>query len=137
MIYVFSKAGAYYNRVDISGNFVATKRDMSGRKSNVYGTIQKDNQDTPSDKRCTVSVIKIPTKTVKGGHPTAKPVDLYKFLIERYCPAGGTVLDPTFGSCNSGMACQELGRNYIGIEKDKDFYEKAVKKMNPNSTALV
>ena len=101
MMYVFSKAGAYYNRVDISGN---------------DGT-----------KRCIKSVLPNPTSPRKGGHPTAKPIDLYKFLIERYCPAGGTVLDPTFGSGNSGKACKELGRNYIGIEKDKDFFEKAKK----------
>ena len=69
----------------------------------------------------------IPTKKQ---HPTEKPIELYKFLIERYCPEGGSVLDPTFGSCNSGLACKELKRNYIGIEKNKEFFEKAVTKLN-------
>lgn len=93
MIYVFSKAGANYKRVDMNG--------------------------------CIKSWICQSNKKEKGGHPTAKPTDLYKFLIERYCPTGGTVLDPTFGSCNSGKAAKDLGCHYIGIEKDKGFYEKA------------
>ena len=62
----------------------------------------------------------IPKKKI---HPTEKPLALYKFLIERYCPVGGTVLDPTFGSGNSGMAAKELGRKYIGIEKDETFFK--------------
>lgn len=69
---------------------------------------------------------------MKGGHPTEKPIDLYKFLIERYCPPGGTVLDPTFGSGNSGQACWDLDRKYIGIEKDKKFFDKAVVKLGAN-----
>jgi site-specific DNA-methyltransferase (adenine-specific) len=55
-------------------------------------------------------------------HPTAKSIAIYKWLIERYSNEGAAVLDPTFGSCNSGRACIELGRNYIGIEKDEKFF---------------
>ena len=61
---------------------------------------------TEEGKRCVKSWIYCSNKKTKGGHPTAKPIELYKFLIERYCPAGGTVLDPTFGSCNSGLAAR-------------------------------
>jgi site-specific DNA-methyltransferase (adenine-specific) len=97
MLYVFSKKGAAYERIDVSG--------------------------------CLKSWIHCSTKKTKGGHPTTKPVELYTLLIERYCPPGGTVLDPTFGSCNSGKAARDLGRNYIGIEKDKGFYDKAKSSM--------
>jgi site-specific DNA-methyltransferase (adenine-specific) len=127
MIYVFSKAGASYNRIDISGNFPAG--GGGGRKgASVYGT-EGVVHTTEAGRRCIKSVLTTWWKESKrkGKHPTEKPVELYKFLIERYCPAGGTVLDPTFGSCNSGRACKELGRKFIGIENDKDFYEKAKK----------
>jgi site-specific DNA-methyltransferase (adenine-specific) len=129
MIYVFSKAGAYYNRVDISGNFKEWRRDREGSNSNYsrqYGATRGSNIGGDG-KRCVLSVIQNSTSATRGGHPTEKPVELYKFLIERYCPPGGTVLDPTFGSCNSGRAAEALGRNYIGIEKDKDFFDNAVK----------
>ena len=136
-IYVFSKKGAYYNRVDISGEFREWKQFGKAKTDSVYGVVNRKNPvirekgtiTSSADKRCVLSVIENPTVPGKGNHPTAKPVELYKFLIERYCPTGGTVLDPTFGSGNSGLACQELGRHYIGIEKDKEFYEKAVKKL--------
>lgn len=126
MVYVFSKAGASYTRIDISGNFPKAGGGRSGGQK-VYGTAYETIQPDNEGKRCVKSVIESPNKKTKGGHPTAKPIELYKLLIERYCPVGGTVLDPTFGSCNSGRACKELKRNYIGIEKDKSFFDAAKK----------
>jgi site-specific DNA-methyltransferase (adenine-specific) len=137
MMYVFSKAGAWYNRVDISGDFPAWVGSHSFSK--VYNLEKPEKEGYKKDegkgKRCALSVISNIKTTKKGQHPTEKPIELYKFLIERYCPAGGTVLDPTFGSCNSGLAAKELGRNYIGIEKDKGFYEKAVEKFRSENSA--
>lgn len=130
MIYVFSKAGAYYNRVDISGDFPKWQREKSG-SSRQYKTQKISINEGGDGKRCVLSVIENPTSSKKGGHPTEKPIELYKFLIERYCPEGGTVLDPTFGSGNSGLAARELKRNYIGIEKDKSFFEKFRLKNKP------
>ena len=133
MIYVFSKAGSYYNRIDISGDFPPWVGSYSSSK--VYNLKKPDvegyKKDKGQGKRCALSIISPMKITKKGHHPTEKPIELYKFLIERYCPAGGTVLDPTFGSGNSGLAARELGRKYIGIEKDKDFFDKAKKKLLP------
>lgn len=137
MVYVFSKTGAYYNRMDISGNFKEHKQYGIAKSDSTYGVVNRKKPITrpigtitsTADKRCVLSVIHNPTSPTKGGHPTEKPIELYKFLIERYCPPGGTVLDPTFGSGNSAAAAQSLGRNYIGIEKDKGFYDKAVKRL--------
>lgn len=130
LIYVFSKKGAYYNRVDISGNFPA---GGGGRSSANFLPISDipNTSTTVEGKRCVKSWIYCSNKKEKGGHPTAKPIELYKFLIERYCPPGGTVLDPTFGSGNSGLAARELKRNYIGIEKDTTFFKTFQQKINP------
>jgi len=132
MIYVFSKAGANYNRIDIKGDFPATKRGGGGKGSNVYGCkenyiIHKPN--TSSTERCAVSIINVNNTAGKGKHPTEKPIELYKFLIERYSNKDDVVLDPTFGSGNSGLASRLLDRKYIGIEKDKNFFWKFVKKI--------
>jgi site-specific DNA-methyltransferase (adenine-specific) len=130
MIYVFSKTGAKYNRVDIKGDFKNTNK--GGRPANNHN-VYHDFKDTPKEsnegKRCVLSVINNINIVGKGKHPTEKPLDLYKFLIERYSDAGDTVLDPTFGSGNSGLACIELRRKYIGIEKDNTFFWKAVNKL--------
>lgn len=133
MIYVFSKAGAYYNRVDISGDFQSWVGSYSSSK--VYNLEKPDKEGYKKGqgegKRCVLSVVKPMKITKQGAHPTEKPIELYKFLIERYCPNGGVVLDPTFGSGNSGVAAKELGRKYIGIEKDDTFFANAKKKLLP------
>lgn len=128
MIYVFSKKGAYYNRKDIIGNFpaggggtsTATFLPIAGMPN--LGT-------TEAGRRCVTSVITVSNKKRKGGHPTEKPVELYQWLLERYCPVGGTVLDPTFGSGNSVFTAHEMGLSAIGIEKDEGFYKKAIAKL--------
>jgi site-specific DNA-methyltransferase (adenine-specific) len=130
MIYVFSKAGAFYNRVDIKGDFKANCGDKGAKNCRQYGVDRGPPRPDNTGKRCALSVIQNPTSATRGGHPTEKPPALYRFLIERYCPPGGTVLDPTFGSGTSVFSAYEMGRNGIGIEKDDKFFEKAAKKLN-------
>ena len=125
MMYVFSKAGAHYERIDISGNFPAGGGGRSSATFMPIADMPNLSQTVEAGRRCVKSYVEVANKKSKGGHPTAKPVDLYKWLIERYCPPNGTVLDPTFGSCNSGKAARELNRNYIGIEMNKVFFDKA------------
>jgi site-specific DNA-methyltransferase (adenine-specific) len=123
MIYVFAKSGAYYNRVDVKGDF---KPYLTGAGvSKQYGGVERLVHDGGDGRRCVLSVLQNPTSHRRDGHPTEKPMDLYKFLIERYCPVNGTMLDPTAGSFNSCFAAMDLNRHAIGIEKDEEFYKKA------------
>ena len=55
-------------------------------------------------------------------HPTQKPVDLIEYLIKTYTNDGETVLDFTFGSNTTGVACKNLTRKYIGIEMDEAYF---------------
>ena len=131
MIYVFAKKGAYYNRIDLTGDY---PKGGGGRsKATFIDGINKikNVQSTVEGKRCVKSWFEIANKKEKGGHPTAKPHELYRWLISRYSNAGGVVFDPTFGSCNSGAVARELGRNYIGCEMNKPFYDKAVERLLP------
>lgn len=68
-------------------------------------------------------------------HPTEKPIDLYKRLVSWYCPPGGTMLDPTAGSCNSIIAAGLTGRRAIGIEKNDIYYEKGSERIDALSLA--
>lgn len=126
LIYVFSKKGAYYRRVDIEGEYVGCppRKDMVIK--GIYGEIHTKTSPTTATHRCPLSVISAQTKPVKGQHPTAKPEELYKWLLARYCPEGGTMLDPTAGSFNSCWVAKKMGLKAIGIEKDPDFFWKAV-----------
>ena len=58
-------------------------------------------------------------------HPTQKPVALMEYLIKTYTLEGETVLDFTMGSGTTGVACKNLNRNFVGIEKDEKYFEIA------------
>lgn len=63
-------------------------------------------------------------------HPTQKPVDLMEYLIKTYTNAGETVLDNCMGSGTTGVACKKTGRHFIGIEKDENYYNVAVRRVS-------
>lgn len=56
-------------------------------------------------------------------HPTEKNLDLFKELIEKSTNKGDTVFDPMCGSGTALVGAEELGRNWIGCEKSKEYYE--------------
>lgn len=60
-----------------------------------------------------------------GLHPTQKPIPLMEFLIKTYCNENETVLDNAMGSGTTGMACVNTNRKFIGIEKDKTYFDIA------------
>jgi site-specific DNA-methyltransferase (adenine-specific) len=128
MIYVFSKNGATYYRTDVDTGATPYFRGGSERP-NLYGRSSSDSA-REDGKRCVLSVIDIKkVGTYNQCHPTEKPKDLYRWLIERYSKPGDTVLDPTFGSGNSVFTAFEMGRNAIGIEKDETFFDNAAAKI--------
>jgi site-specific DNA-methyltransferase (adenine-specific) len=61
----------------------------------------------------------------KSLHPTQKPVPLLEYLIKTYTLENETVLDFTMGSGSTGVACKNLNRKFIGIEKDDKYFEIA------------
>jgi len=61
-------------------------------------------------------------------HPTQKPVALIEYLVKTYTNEGDTVLDNTMGSGTTNLACIKLNRKSIGIEKEKQYYDVAVRR---------
>lgn len=57
-------------------------------------------------------------------HPTEKPEDLMRYLVESLTQEGDVILDPFAGSGVTLDAARQLNRDYIGIEIDEEFYEK-------------
>lgn len=55
-------------------------------------------------------------------HPTQKPVNLIRTLIEASCPPGGVVFDPFTGSGTTGVAARAAGRRFVGCELDRGYY---------------
>lgn len=65
-------------------------------------------------------------------HPTQKPVNVLKNLIEIFTDKGDVVIDPCAGSGSTLRACAELGRNAYGFEIKKEFYNKSKEYMINN-----
>jgi site-specific DNA-methyltransferase (adenine-specific) len=66
-----------------------------------------------------------PTQPRANIHPTVKPTELMKYLIRLVTPKGGVVLDPFMGSGSTGKAAVREGMEFIGIEREEEYYEIA------------
>ena len=69
-------------------------------------------------------------------HPTQKPVLLMEYLIKTYTNENETVLDFTMGSGSTGVACNNTNRNFIGIEKDENYFNIAQDRINKQPDKL-
>lgn len=68
-------------------------------------------------------------------HPTQKPTDLLEYLVRTYTNEGETVLDCTAGSGTTGVACMNTGRNFIGIELEREYYDIAAQRIEKAANA--
>ena len=64
-----------------------------------------------------------------GLHPTQKNLGLMQELIKIHSNQGDTIIDPFMGSGTTGAACKNLGRKFIGIEQDANYFEIASKRI--------
>lgn len=62
-------------------------------------------------------------------HATQKPVKIMTWLIENYSRLGDTIFDPFMGSGTTGVAAVQLGRNFIGVEIDENYFKIAEKRI--------
>lgn len=58
-------------------------------------------------------------------HPTQKPVELMEYLTTLYTKPGDTILDPFMGSGSTGVAAQNLNRNFVGFEMEEEYFKFA------------
>ena len=75
---------------------------------------------------------------VEGGtiHPTQKPIKLYDWIIQNYCADANLILDTHVGSGSSRIAAAKAGKQFIGFEIDKEYYEKQEKRFNDFKSQL-
>lgn len=67
---------------------------------------------------------------VSNLHPTQKPLALLEDLVKTFTNEGDMVLDSCMGSGTAGLACKNLNREFIGIEKDIEYYNIAVRRIS-------
>ena len=79
-----------------------------------------------SDMYYPINIYELANPRVNKLHPTEKPVDLMKMLVQTYTKENEIVLDNTMGVGTTCLGAKELNRNFIGIEKEVKYYDLAV-----------
>lgn len=68
-------------------------------------------------------------KGIGDGHPTQKPVPLLKAWVSDFTDEGETILDPFMGSGTTGVAAVQMGRDFIGIEREPKYFDIACRRI--------
>jgi site-specific DNA-methyltransferase (adenine-specific) len=91
---------------------------------------------TPQNMAQVESVIYLPRGTTDGIGIVSKPVKLMEILLQLCSNCGDVILDPFAGSGTTAIACINTGRNYIGIEKDENYYNIAKQRIAEHEQQL-
>jgi site-specific DNA-methyltransferase (adenine-specific) len=98
--------------------------------SDIYARKNTTSIEYTTDFKYPKSILEISNANQKNKlHPTQKPLELMKYLIKTYSNEDDVVMDNCMGSNTTGLACKELNRQYIGIEKDKNYYDVSVSRV--------
>ena len=109
------------------------KGDLNIDETNVISGVYKHSKDYNPNLIYPISIQKFnrdSKKGVKKYHPTQKPILLMELLVKTYTNENDTILDNTMGSGTTMLACKNLNRNGIGIEKDPQYYAVAVARVD-------
>lgn len=111
-----------------------TKLAYVQNKTEVYGKVNKDISGGGETDRFPKSVLKFASdkqtnKSTEFMHPHQKPIALCEYMVKTYTNEGDLVLDSASGSGTTGLACKNLNRDFIMIEKEKRFYNISIKRL--------
>ena len=109
----------------VSPDYTNTKSESSDKKGETTRITERNRDGKKYGELRNPSSVQFFNNRIasdRGVHPTQKPVALMEYLIKTYTNEGETVLDFTFGSNTTGVACKNLSRKYIGIEMDENYF---------------
>lgn len=129
-ILIFYKKPGTYNPQKTTGHVNKKTFRSCKLQTDVYGDMNKD-YFYESTERYPRSIQVFSTDTQNSSlHPTQKPVSLMEWIIKTYSNEGDLVLDNCIGSGTTAIAAINSGRNFIGIEKDYEYYKIACERIN-------
>jgi len=130
-ISVFYKKQCTYNPIMTIGkksNSIGKAiNDITCKNNNLYGNFKRVNRE--GNEKYPRQVLKY-SRPHPPIHPTQKPVALMEYLIKTYTNENETVLDFTMGSGTTGVAAKNFNRNFIGIEKEENYFKIATERIN-------
>jgi DNA modification methylase len=117
--YNFQKTFGHKRKVSLAKH----KENTEKNQAEIYHKADKFT-DYDTTERYPRSVLVFPSDKQKSSlHPTQKPVALFEYLIKTYTNEGDLVLDNCAGSGTTGVACKNLNRNFILIEKEPEYID--------------
>lgn len=139
----------YYNRVNVydpgrgTTNKIRKTNDKS-KKAKLYGQQNNRPNYISDNKFAPTSIVKISNWngaifgdiTNAAIHPTQKPVEIYKWLLQHYAKPGAKVLDCFLGSGSIAIACHDYGFDLTGCELDKEYFDAAVKRISAHTAQI-
>ena len=135
-IEVFYKKQPIYNPIMKKGNKNHNSKVSIGAKA-ILGLVDVVQPINISDIHYPSSIISIKsTNSAKNLHTAQKPVALLEYLIKTYTLEGETVLDNCAGSFSTAVACDNTNRNWICIEKEEEYCNIGLTRINDNRERL-
>ena len=108
-----------------------TKYISTQNNTEIYGRMNREISGGGETTRYPRSVLTFASdKQTCYLHPTQKPLVLCEYMVKTYTNEGDLVLDSCMGSNTTGLACKNLKRRYIGIEKDEDIFKIAKERIS-------
>ena len=130
-IEVFYKKQPTYNdlKFKVDEKYIDKRKSIrdSFYKSEHYSGVMKRKAD--DGMRHPQSILPFNSVWHTGMHPTEKPVELFEWLIKSYTNEGDLVVDNCIGSGTTAVACINTNRNYIGFEKEEEYYEMCMERV--------
>lgn len=129
-ICVFYTKQCKYNPQMTQGEPYFYKKKL--RQADAYGTGRQKATEIKSEDglRYPRNIIYFTTAEHEGGyHPTQKPIALLEYLIKTYTDENEVVLDFTAGSFSTAVAARNTKRRWIGIEKEKEYFDKGIERL--------
>ena len=137
-ICVFSKGQTVYNPQMVQGEPNHSRKRVKSMSSEIMGQDVKIVELNYDGLKYPKSYY-IDNSYLRGNllHPTQKPLALFEYLIKTYTNEGDLVIDNCAGSGTTGVACQNLNRNYILIEKEPKYYDIILKRLSETQPRLL
>lgn len=138
LLVFYDKTPAYYPQMTHGHRPVNTytKYVDTQNRSELYGKVKGEVKGGGSTDRYPRTVLKGPSdKQTSHLHPTQKPLWICEYTIRTYTLPGQTVLDCCMGSASIGIACQNTGRRYIGIDNEPEWFYVSKDRLEKNCKA--
>lgn len=128
-ISIFGNSINYYPIMEIAQKNKIRQINNGSKKTKLIGKLElaksKDNYNI--NQRFPKTSLNINSRekecnSLNRVHPTQKPISLLSYLIKTYTVENETILDNTMGSGSTGVACIRTNRNFIGFEKDSNYF---------------